>query len=121
MARFRQYKNGIFGHRYKDLYVIRTGDSIKDYRYSIIDEDRNLIKSNMMSYWDAEWEIDKLQTPPQEMQVVRKLYAEDIPTLNRFFVQLTERKHEEALSIEENELLDWIVKIRRRKTAGYEY
>ncbi len=40
MARFRQYKNGIFGHRYKGLYITRNNSNRwkNGKLYSIIDE-----------------------------------------------------------------------------------
>ena len=43
MARFRQYKNGIFGHRYKGLYITRNNSNRwkNGKLYSIIDENGN--------------------------------------------------------------------------------
>ena len=64
MAKYRQYKNGIFGHRHNGYYIIK-GE--KKGNFSIKDKDGNLVKENIYDYDDAEWIIDKMTVSEEEL------------------------------------------------------
>lgn len=114
MARFRTYKNGIVGHRYKGLYVIREKKEGKSV-YRVINDERASIIPSQKSYWDCEWEIDKYMASEKELQLMRKLYEEEIYTLNQFFFQFLQKKE---MTYNERIMYDLVEKVRSRKAKG---
>ena len=56
MARYRTYKNGIFGHKHNGYYIIRG----KKGEFSIQDEAGKTVMDKLYDFTDAEWEIDKM-------------------------------------------------------------
>ena len=117
MARFRTYKNGIYGHRYKQYYIIKNDK--KD--FTIIDEGKNVVETGFENFWDCQWHIDKIVASPNLQQLMKSLYDEDIYTLSRFYVDLTEKSNKEGLNEQESELLYWVTKIRNRKADDKPY
>ena len=118
MARFRLYQNGIFGHRYKGYYVTREKAEGSPKTYGVADGEGNPIEDGFLSYWDAEWHIDKLTASDRMRELIEKLYGEDVHTLNKFFLELIEKQDREGLEPGEQDMLLWVQKIRSRKADG---
>lgn len=129
MGRFRTYKNGIYGHRYKDLYVVRTVNPEKDKNgkehqkkgYYVINAEKEKLTDKFDNYWDAEWEIDKITASQDMKEFLQNLYNEDFFTINRFFLQLMEKEEKNEMNENEAEFFYWVKKIRERKAKGKNY
>lgn len=122
MARFRTYKNGLFAHRYKGYYVTRQDASDEKKRtYSVVNADKEIIEENFSDYWDAEWAIDKMTASPELTIILKQLYGEEIFMLSKFFLELMEKDNSNGLDPDEQELYEWVRKIRARKADGKPY
>lgn len=120
MARYIQYKNGIFGHRYRGYYIIRPKE--RDVKaFCVMDRDKNIIKDNLLDYDDCEWEIDKLTASPLRKAGMKKLYSEEIYRLNRYFAFLDDKRSEGTITPKESVTLYWVSKIRDRKCKNRAY
>lgn len=123
MAKFRTYKNGIFGHRYKGYYILRNNANQcrKGKLYRVIDENKNLILDDTEDYFDCEWYIDKLKASDEEMKIYETLYKCDIPQLQRLCASYSSKAEEKTITKEENILYLMTLKIRDRKIADKEF
>lgn len=111
MAKFRTYKNGITGHRYKGHYIVKNGD-----RYDILNSDKSEFRTDYTCYGDCEWVIDIETAKPADRSLVLALYAEEIFSLSAKLTELLRKKDEQGeLTEEERERYAWIQKIRQRK------
>ena len=54
--KYRTYKNGITGHRYKRYYITAQGRK----NYSVLDPQGMTVRTALPAFEDAEWEIDKV-------------------------------------------------------------
>lgn len=117
MAKFRQYKNGIFGHRHKGYYIIRNNNNqFKAGKlYKVIDANENLIKDADPDYDNCEWFIDKMVANDSEMEVYKRLYDCDIAQLQRMCVTYSIKTEEGTINKEEKVLYKMLLKIRDRK------
>lgn len=113
MARYRQYKNGIFGHKYKQYYIIR-GE--KKGAFSIMDENKNVVADGLEDFDDCEWYIDKTTATEDEIKLMKSLYDKEIFQLSSTLMELMEKNGSEGLSDEEEELYELVGKVRKRKT-----
>lgn len=120
MGRYRTYKNGITGHRYKKLYIVRNTDEDGKKYYEVSDGKQQLL-GRYDSYWDAEWEIDKITAAPELTALLKELYAENFVRIDTFFRELMEKEDNGTITLEEKEFLDWVTKIRKRKAKGKPY
>lgn len=117
MPRYRMYKNGIFGCRYKGLYIVKEEENKT---YSVLDSKKIVLKENMKSYSDCEWEIDKITASPELEKLLKDLYGKNLYVLGNYLAELSD-KDDEGLSTAEKELYQWIIKIRKRKSLRKEY
>ena len=125
MARFRQYKNGIFGHRYKGLYITRNNSNRwkNGKLYSMIDENGNPACDpgtgetfeESPDFEDCEWFIDKLKASEEEMALYRKLYDCSIPELYRIKAKYSRKTEEGTITKEEKALYTLVEKVMKRK------
>lgn len=120
MARYRLYKNGIFGHRYKGYFIIKD-ETEEGKKFSILGADKIVLKEDISDYADAEWEIDKVTASPKVLQIIQDLYSEEIYMLSKFFAELMEKDNGDGLTSEEKDFYAWVKKIRRRKAANKPY
>ena len=122
MAKYRMYKNGIYGHRYKGYFIIREIDEKNGKKtFSVVDEKSNVIRNNLKDFWDSEWEIDKLTASDAQRKAIRALYSENVSVLSRFFLDLMDKENSTGLSVEEQEFYTWVQKVRRRKAEDRAY
>ena len=105
MARYRTYKNGITGHRYKGYYIIKGTDKGM---FSILNEDKTVFKDKIYDFDESEWIIDKETANPEE-------YEKEIYQLSSLFIELMQKKEKDGLDEKEEILYRWIEKVRRRK------
>lgn len=118
MAKYRTYKNGITGHRYKGYYIIK-GD--KKGQFSIWNEDKSVFKDNIYDYDECEWVIDKETADHSTMVMINMLYSKEIHELSALFVDLMKRREREGMLDERNQnLYKWVEKVRRRKAEDRE-
>ena len=109
MARYRTYKNGITGHKYKGYYIIR-GESKG--LFQIWNEDGTVHKKDLYDYDECEWVLDKETATAEERRLMEQLYDREIYQLSSLFVELIQK---EKLEKKDRELYKWIEKIRKRK------
>lgn len=118
MARYRTYKNGITGHRYKGYYILKGQEKGQ---FSIVNENKELFRNHMYDYDDCEWEIDKQTCSQKELECIKKLYQKEIYQLSALFVDLMQQKEKNSLDLEQENLYKWVEKIRRRKVKNREF
>ena len=118
MARYRTYKNGITGHRYKGYYIIKGTEKG---RFQIWKEDKTIYKDNLYDYEECEWIIDKATINAEEKALVKRLYEMEIYELSNLFVELLQKKWREELDSNDNALYEWVEKVRKRKVQEREY
>lgn len=118
MAKYRTYKNGITGHRYKGFYIIK-GDTKG--KFAIWREDKSVFKDNIYDYDECEWIIDKETADPENLEIINTLYDKEIYELNTLFADLINKRDREGeLSSREQNLYTWTEKIRKRKAEDRE-
>ena len=123
MARFREYKNGIFGHKHNGYYILRSGGKgkLKDKEkriFSIADASGNVIHENINEFSDAEWMIDKMTASEEELKIMKSLYEMEIYQLSSLFVELMEKEEKDDQS---KMLYKWVDKVRNRKADEKEF
>lgn len=115
--KYRTYKNGITGHRYKMYYITAEGRK----NYSVLDPQGTAVNTALPSFEDAQWEIDKLTASPMELHVMKELYLEDINTLQGFLIKYSEKNSDGTLTPEDAIFTDLVTKIRTRKVENKEF
>ena len=118
MARYRTYKNGITGHRYKGYYIIRGESKGKFY---ILNDNKEIIQDNIYDYDDCEWFIDKITCSSVEIKLITMLYKKEIYQLSSLLVDLIQEKERHNLAPDKEKLYYWVDKIRRRKAEEREF
>lgn len=116
MARYRLYKNGIYGHRYKGYYIVKDGK-----KFSILGTDKTVLEDDLKDYYDAEWEIDKITASPEMLKILQELYSEEIYMLSKFFDEMMKKDNAEGLTKSESDFYVWVKKIRARKAENKPY
>ncbi len=111
MARYRTYKNGIYGHRYKGLYIIKAEKG----NFSVVDENSDIILESLHDYDDCEWAIDKELATEEELTIMQNLYSKEIFQLSSLFVELMQKREREGLDEKEKKLYAFVEKVRKRK------
>ena len=118
MGRYRMYKNGIFGHRYKGYYIIK-GESKGT--FAIWTEDKTVYRENIWDYDDCEWIIDKETADLSTQVMIKMLYGKEIYELSALFIELMQKKERNGgLEPKSQELYEWVEKVRRRKAEERE-
>lgn len=112
MARYRTYKNGITGHRYKGYYIIKGEEKGK---FSIWKDNGIVLKDNIYDYEECEWIIDKITANKEDIKIITSLYEKEIYQLSSLFVGLMQKKETEGLDPKNEALYKWVEKVRRRK------
>ena len=112
MARYRTYKNGITGHRYKGYYIIRGNE--KGF-FAIWNSDKSVFQANIYDYDECEWVIDKVTATQEELCLINQLYHQEIYQLSGLLVKLMQKREQNLLDIKDKELYKWVEKIRKRK------
>ena len=103
MAKYRTYKNGITGHRYKGYYIIKGETKGK---FAIWNEDKTVFKDNIYDYEDCEWIIDKETVDHSDMVMIKMLYEKEIHELS---------------ALKSQNLYNWVEKVRKRKAEDREF
>ena len=110
--KYRTYKNGITGLRYKGYYIIKGEQKGK---YAIWKEDKSVFMDNLRDHSDCEWEIDKATATAPELEQMKRLYDKQIYELSEAFVRLMQKKWDTPLTEDEEKLYKLVEKIRARK------
>ncbi len=118
MARYRTYKNGITGHRYRGYYIVRGTEKGK---FQIWNEDKSIYKEDIYDFEECEWIIDKAIANDEEMELIKKLYGMEIYKLSSIFIELMEKKKMQGLDSKSKDLYKWVEKIRGRKAKDREF
>lgn len=110
MARYRTYASGIYGYKYKDLFVEKDKEK-KTYRaVGLFSKKRRVLTQDYPTPEEAEWFIDLRSASVAEKELVRNLYKYDVPQLSSLLV--------ESMQKENAEISFWLEKIRDRKAKG---
>lgn len=117
MARYRTYKNGIYGHRYKDYYIIKG----EKHHFSILDKNGNVYQENVFDFEECEWIIDKAAASENDLIMIQLLYQKEIYQLSALFVELMQKKQRDKFNQEEESLYKWVEKVRKRKAEDRTY
>lgn len=117
MARYRTYRNGITGCRYRGYYIIR-GEKGK---FQIWNEDATVHLDNLFDYDECEWIIDKEKAEKEEIAMAKSLYAMEFFELNSLFVELMQKRKTVGLDEAGEVRYRWISKIRRRRVKDREF
>lgn len=117
MARFRLYKNGVYGSRYRGYYIAPSGKSAG--HYSVLSPTLEPVYDEITGFSECRWEIDKLTASDAELRLVRRLYDTDISQLTKMMIELFEKG--EAKGLDESTLESWIEKVRSRKARNLPY
>lgn len=117
MARYRTYKNGITGHRYKGYYIIK-GDTKGT--FEIWDKDKTVLQDHIYDYDDCEWIIDKTTAQGNEIEILKELCQKEIYQLSNLLVEFIEKKENGDMTADDVSLYQWVEKVRRRKVKNRE-
>ena len=117
MARYRMYKNGIFGHRYQKYYIVKNDDK----HFTILNDKGGVYKTNMTSFTECEWEIDKVTASAEDKAIMNELYQKEVYQLSAIIVDLMQKKEEGPLNKKDASVFRWTEKIRSRKVNNLSY
>ena len=118
MAKYREYKNGIYGHRYNGLYVIKGEEKGQ---FKVIDFEKKEVLTDLLDFNECIWQIDKLTASKEELSMARMLYEKPLYQLSSLFMDLMQKKSSEGLD-EKNEILfKWVEKVRNRKDVERDF
>ena len=117
MALYRQYKNGLYAKKYKGYFIVPPKDN-ENRVWRIYDLDLVLLKTSIPSYYDAIWEVDKMAATEEELLAIDQLYQQSMPELEELTFRLSNEKTITGLSVAEEKVLDFAVKVLNRKRAG---
>ncbi len=113
MAKYRTYKNGITGHRYKGYYIIKGEEKGQ---FAIWNGDKTVFMDSIYDYDECEWIIDKDTADHPTMVMIKMLYDKEIYELSELFMDLIQKRDREGSLDEKNKnLYEWVEKIRKRK------
>ncbi len=112
MARYREYKNGIFGHRYKGFYIIR-GESKGNFK--VVSEDNKDVLTGLLDFDECVWQIDKLTASDDDIAIIRSLYDKDLFQLSSLYMDLHQKNLAGGLDESSKNLYTWTEKVRNRK------
>lgn len=112
MSRYRTYKNGITGYRYKGYYIIRGEQKGQ---FQIWQEDKSVYQDGIYNGEDCEWIIDMALATSEEMSLIRKLYGMTIYQINQLRTKLDIKSQNSQLTPIESAVFVWAPKIIRRK------
>ena len=115
MARYRTYKNGITGYRYKGYYIIK-GE--KKGEFSILSGDGSPLRTGLYDFEDCQWEIDKTSAGREVLAWMEDLYAKKIYELTAILVSLEEKAAGGGLTSKEDTLMRITETIRSRKAKN---
>ena len=119
MARYRTYKNGIFGHHYKGFYIIRGKGKGQ---FEIWNEDKTVFQDCIYDYEECEWIIDKETADESTMLMLKQLYGMEIYKLSELFVELMQKKEIEGnLEPKYEKLYGLTEKVRWRKAGDRKF
>jgi len=118
MARYREYKNGIFGHRYNGLFVIR-GESKGEFK--IVDKDNKDVLTGLLDFDECIWQIDKLTASEDDLAIIRSLYDKDLFQLSSLYMDLHQKNLSGSLDERSKALYKWTEKVRNRKDEDREF
>lgn len=112
MARYRTYRNGITGCRYKGCYILK-GD--KKGEFSILAKDGSPLKAGIYDFEDCQWEIDKMTATQEERAQMEGLYKKQFYELAVILDDLGEKAAAGRLTPKEGVLLQIAETVRSRK------
>ena len=119
VARYRTYKNGITGHRYKGYYIIK-GDNKGE--FAIWTENKEVFQDKIIDYDECEWIIDKATADQETMTMIKMLYDKEIYELSALLMELIKKREKEGeLEPKSENLYKWVEKVRQRKVKEREF
>ena len=120
MARYKQYENGIFGRKYKGLYIVKDSPEKRKSTFSVYQEDKTPLYNSLEDYHEAEWAIDLKTASESEIALIKELEKQEIFELNGEVAKYAEIAEIEKLTKEQKVNAMWVEKVRNRKSEGKE-
>ena len=78
MGKMRKYKNGIYGIRYMDYYIVSNKEAAekkgKKHMYDVVDKDGAPLIVELNSIGECEWEIMKKSLPEKDLSRLRAYF-----------------------------------------------
>jgi hypothetical protein len=116
MAKYRLYKNGIYGHRYRDFYIVPCGE---DDTLRILTDAGEPFALGLHDLEDCEWFIDLVRSDSKIRDSFEKAYTLDIGQLNCAIAHLTAKKLENGfLPAADEDALTRLLEMKRRKAKN---
>ncbi len=115
MARYMQYDNGIYGHRYKKHYIVKDEKEKRKSTFSVLREDGSVLFEKLPDYEEAEWKIDLHTASEAEREMIEKFSGLEIYQLNDDLARYVQLSDDGALTKEQKKIASIIGKIRDRK------
>lgn len=115
MARYRKYKNGITGCRYKGCYILR-GD--KKGSFSVLSKDGSPFMTGLYDFEDCRWAIDKAFADREERIWMEELYTKQIYELTAILAGLEQKTAAGGLAPEEDNLIRIAQTVLARKAKN---
>lgn len=116
MAKYRTYKNGIYGHKYKGYYIIKDDPKDRKSTFSVVNEKKEVVAKDYQDFHEAEWKIDRMTLSGEERTYVESLCKLELYELSRAMSDYL--GDDRVLTKEEEQKSGWIEKIRRRKSLN---
>lgn len=110
MARYRTYASGIYGYKYKDLFVEKDREKKVFRVVGLFSKNRKVLTRDYPTPAEAEWFIDLRNASLAEKELIKNLYQYDVSQLSSLLVESMEKDN--------TEISFWIEKIRDRKNNG---
>ena len=118
MARYKQYENGIFGHKYKGYYIVKDNPDARRSTFSVMRDDSSVALKGLPDFHEADWSIDIKTATEEEISLVRELEKKPIYELNGEVVRYAELAEVGTLTKEQKKTAAWVEKIRNRKSEN---
>ncbi len=115
MARYRKYKNGITGCRYKGCYILR-GD--KKGSFSVLSKDGSPFMTGLYDFEDCRWAIDKAFADREERIWMEELYTKQIYELTAILAGLEQKTAAGGLAPGEDNLIRIAQTVLARKAKN---
>lgn len=108
------YKNGIYGRRFKKLYIVKEDASYRVY----LDKDKPATNETFENIEEAEWWITKEVATKEDMELIQELYSQELHLLNDLMFAYMEAEKEKGLSEKRKKEYELLTTVRGRKAKN---
>lgn len=113
MARYRKYKNGIYGLKERGWYAEIVATDGRKKTFQIVDDKGNRYPETYDDINEAIWQIDIRTATDGDKAIIQKLYSADIFSLTGLIMQYYDKGI--YASKRDEVVVNWADKVRYRK------